>query len=188
MVETSLLPAHTPYLLQLHIELKGITPKVWRRFVVPDSITLDRLHDVIQIVMGWGDCEHEFEIAGKHYGGGHGRTTVKSQARKTLVKALNGTWAFSYFYDVGDSWHHQIIVEKKLLGTALPHVPYCIEGANASPPEGLIGAQGYKRFLEAMADPRHSDHYVLVKLRGYIFDPSTFWCGSVNQELKRMRA
>lgn len=187
MVETSLLPAHPPYLLQLHIELRGITPKVWRRFVVPENITLGKLHDAIRIVMEWGYCEHEFEIAGKHYGRGYGRMTVKSQACKTLVNALNGSWAFSYFYDVGGSWHHQIIVEKKLSGTAFPHMPYCIEGANASPPEGLIGAQGYRRFLEAMANPRHPEHLAMVKFYGCVFVPSAFWCGSVNQELKRMR-
>lgn len=29
-----------PDLLLLHIELKWITPKIWRRFAVPENITL----------------------------------------------------------------------------------------------------------------------------------------------------
>jgi hypothetical protein len=33
------------------IQLLGIEPAIWRRFVVPAGIALDRLHDVIQIVM-----------------------------------------------------------------------------------------------------------------------------------------
>ena len=37
---------------QLKIRLLGIEPEIWRRFSVPASISLDRLHDVIQIVMG----------------------------------------------------------------------------------------------------------------------------------------
>ena len=36
----------------LKIELLDIEPAIWRRFVVPANITLDRLHDVIQIIMG----------------------------------------------------------------------------------------------------------------------------------------
>ncbi len=52
----------------LKIELLDIEPPIWRRFVVPGSITLDRLHDVIQIVMGWQDSHlHEFAIGKKRY-------------------------------------------------------------------------------------------------------------------------
>ncbi len=54
------------YLLKIH--MLGIEPKIWRRFVVPANITLDRLHDVIQIVMGWTDSHlHEFTIGNKRY-------------------------------------------------------------------------------------------------------------------------
>ena len=35
----------------LKIKLMDIDPPIWRYFVVPAGITLDRLHDVIQIVM-----------------------------------------------------------------------------------------------------------------------------------------
>jgi len=52
----------------LKIQLQFIKPAIWRRFVVPADITLDRLHDVIQIVMGWEDCHlHEFTIGKKRY-------------------------------------------------------------------------------------------------------------------------
>ena len=39
----------------LRISLDEITPSIWRRVVVPASITLDLLHDVFQVVMGWED-------------------------------------------------------------------------------------------------------------------------------------
>jgi len=52
----------------LRIELKEIKPVIWRRFIVPSNITLDRLHDIIQIVMGFTDSHlHEFVIDGKRY-------------------------------------------------------------------------------------------------------------------------
>ncbi|HEJ2858859.1 TPA: plasmid pRiA4b ORF-3 family protein, partial [Pseudomonas aeruginosa] len=55
MVKTVSLPKPAPDLLLLHIELKWITPTIWRRFVVPENITLGKLHHVIQVVMGWSD-------------------------------------------------------------------------------------------------------------------------------------
>lgn len=57
---------HKTYILR--IELKEIKPAIWRRFIVPADITLDRLHDIIQIVMGFNDSHlHEFVINGKRY-------------------------------------------------------------------------------------------------------------------------
>lgn len=48
-------------LLHLKIELAGTKPLIWRRVVVLETITLARLHQVIQAVMGWKDYHlHEF--------------------------------------------------------------------------------------------------------------------------------
>src|SRR3989344_460234 len=49
--------------LQLKISVEGITPEIWRRFLVNKNITFQELHDTIQIVMGWDDYHmFEFEI------------------------------------------------------------------------------------------------------------------------------
>jgi len=114
MVKPVRSPKPEPDLLLLHIELKWIEPAIWRRVAVPENITLGRLHRVFQAVMGWEDCHmHEFEIAGEKYGipdsEGWG-PPVNPEARKTLIKALNGKKTFSYLYDFGDSWEHTIKV------------------------------------------------------------------------------
>jgi Plasmid pRiA4b ORF-3-like protein len=49
--------------IQLYIELDGIKPKIWRRFVVGDMISFDRLHRAIQAVMGWEDSHLYFKSA-----------------------------------------------------------------------------------------------------------------------------
>lgn len=52
----------------LKIRLLEIEPEIWRCFVVPGGITLDRLQDVIQIVIGWQDYHlHQFTIGRKRY-------------------------------------------------------------------------------------------------------------------------
>src|SRR5438552_7123636 len=39
----------------LRVVLDDIKPQIWRRLIVPAAITLDRLHDVLQVAMGWTD-------------------------------------------------------------------------------------------------------------------------------------
>ncbi len=54
---------------QLYISLKRSKPKIWRRFLVTEDTTLEKLHKIIQEVMGWEDYHlHEFTIGGKQYG------------------------------------------------------------------------------------------------------------------------
>jgi hypothetical protein len=98
----------------LKISLVDLEPQIWRRFVVPASITLDRLHDVIQIAMGWTDSHlHQFMI-------GKNRFTEYPEHREDgleeanyrlgdLVKQKNRR--FGYLYDFGDSWEHEIVLE-----------------------------------------------------------------------------
>ncbi|MCP9889028.1 plasmid pRiA4b ORF-3 family protein [Cyanobium sp. ATX 6A2] len=52
---------------QLQVSLNGIEPPIWRRFWVEETITLGRLHEVLQIVMGWQDYHlHQF-ITGERF-------------------------------------------------------------------------------------------------------------------------
>lgn len=54
--------------IPLRITLRGVEPPVWRQIVVPEAITLNKLHEVLQRVMGWRDSHlHKFRIDGKEY-------------------------------------------------------------------------------------------------------------------------
>ncbi|OLC17955.1 MAG: hypothetical protein AUH29_00355 [Candidatus Rokubacteria bacterium 13_1_40CM_69_27] len=54
---------------QLKITLAEVEPPIWRLIQVSGSVTLDRLHTVIQKAMGWRDAHlHEFEVRGRRYG------------------------------------------------------------------------------------------------------------------------
>ncbi len=70
----------------LKIQLLDIEPVIWRRFVVPAGITMDRLHDVIQIVMGWtGSHLHEFTIGKKTYRNIRNRKKMGCPAADTVL-------------------------------------------------------------------------------------------------------
>ncbi|MEK6816457.1 MAG: plasmid pRiA4b ORF-3 family protein, partial [Nanoarchaeota archaeon] len=47
--------------IQFKVSLEGITPEIWRRFVVKDDITFHQLHEAIQAVMGW-DNYHLYQF------------------------------------------------------------------------------------------------------------------------------
>jgi hypothetical protein len=54
---------------RLKVTLKDSEPVIWRRFLVPSTITLHRLHLILQDVMGWTNTHlYEFEINKKQYG------------------------------------------------------------------------------------------------------------------------
>lgn len=178
--------------LMLKMELKSIEPKIWRQVVVPESITLTKLHHIIQITMGWTDSHlHEFEIAGLCYGvpdpdWDFGREVI-SEHRKRLLKELEGRKTFTYLYDFGDGWEHRITVKQMVpKGPTLPFA-ICIAGENACPPEDVGGPYGYADYLEAISDPRHPEHQEMIDWRGEGIDPAVFDIDKTNEILKTIR-
>ena len=43
----------TAIIYQLKVTLRGSKPPIWRRLLVSDQTTLGKLHDILQIAMGW---------------------------------------------------------------------------------------------------------------------------------------
>ncbi|MDO9508678.1 MAG: plasmid pRiA4b ORF-3 family protein [Thermovirgaceae bacterium] len=161
--------------IQLYIELDGITPKIWRRFVVPSIITLDRLHDVIQIVMGWTDSHmHEFMIKGNRYTDLlESEETEKCQEEglfrlESLIDKHGAD--FTYTYDFGDEWVHKLKIEKTNLADDEEWGNlFCIEGWGSCPPEDVGGIPGFEEFCEAISDKKHPEHETLTAWYGEDF-------------------
>ena len=177
--------------LRLRIELQGVTPLVWRRFVVPRKVTLPKLHRVIQEVMGWEDYHlHEFVIAGQRYGlpdpeFDFGEQPL-SEKRVTLDKSLAGSGSFQYLYDFGDGWEHLVTVEGLVPPEEAPDTFTCLAGENACPPEDVGGPPGYMNYLEAISNPKHEAHGDMLAWRGR-FDPTKFNLKAINKRLARIK-
>ncbi len=43
----------TTPIVQLKVRLLGVSPMIWRRVLVPISVSLRELHGILQVSMGW---------------------------------------------------------------------------------------------------------------------------------------
>ena len=112
--------------------------------------------------MGWEDAHlYKFEINGVEYGVPdpeyEGMEIDMHDSKATLLnQVVSGPGhRFSYEYDFGDSWTHDIMVEKIIPGKFSQRHPSCIGGKRACPPEDCGGTRGYEEFLKCIASSRH---------------------------------
>ena len=178
-------------MLQLKIQLLEIEPKIWRRFIVADNITFHKLHEIIQVVMGWGNCHlYEFCVKQFHFGIPEDKYDVGvASARKVklneFLKIENQK--FSYIYDFGDDWNHKIVIEKIFEKDLPDYLPLCLDGKRACPPEDCGSVPGYYELMEAMADKKHPHRKELLEWLGGSFDPEYFDIKQVNEKLSGTR-
>ena len=173
----------------LRISLCNIQPEIWRRFVVPGNITLDRLHDVIQIIMGWEDYHlFEFRIGKKKY---TERPETKNDGveceRHRLVDLIKQKGReFHYLYDFGDSWEHLLVIEDSRYENPEMEIGLtCLDGERACPPEDVGGSHRYQDFLSVIKDPSHSRYQEMKEWINVDFDAEEFHLDLVKYELMK---
>ena len=176
---------------ELKVQLEDIAPPIWRRVLVFGNINLGKLHEVVQVVMGWSNSHlHEFIVGSEGYSDPefeieNTRDEFRYRLRRVAPRVKN---FLAYSYDFGDGWEHQIRVERIIEGDqGYPGWPICIDGARACPPEDCGGIGGYENFLEAIANPRHKQHRELLQWVGGSFDPEAFDIDAVNKMLKTIK-
>jgi Plasmid pRiA4b ORF-3-like protein len=194
-VEGAIKPAgpagKTGTIYRLRITLADIDPAIWRLVEVPDC-SLGELHDVIQIVMGWQDSHlHQFVLDGKSFGPDTPyapdlEVEDEEGVRLSQVFTDRKRPRILYEYDFGDSWRHEIRLEKMVKPEPNVKYPRCLEGARACPPEDCGGPWGYVDFLAAISDPKHENHRDMKEWIGGKFDPEKFSVGAVNKTLRKV--
>lgn len=187
-------PEASSSIYQIKVTLEGSRPSIWRRFQAPGDISLPRLHAVLQIVMGWTNSHlHEFKAGGRYYGepdpdfGDELKMVDERQARLNQI-APRVRSRFVYEYDFGDSWEHELVVEKILPPEKGVQYPRCLDGKRACPPDDVGGVWGYQDFLDAIRDPDHPDHEDMIAWIGGEFDPEAFDLRGVNGALQLFQA
>ena len=164
---------------RLKIKLKGQSIRVSRRIEVRLDTSLDDLHVVFQVAMGWENYHlYEFQ-AGRSIRYGvpdpawedAGLRSAKNATLADLIDKAGRNSTFDYLYDFGDYWLHTVTLEAAV--DAAPDVTYprLLEAHGRCPPEDCGGSDGYVHYLEAISDPNHEDHAEMVEWRGPGFDP-----------------
>lgn len=177
---------------QFKVTLRGLRPPIWRRFQVYSNITFYELHQVIQVVMGWYDSHlHLFDLDGFLITDAEtlaeewvdGANDQKARLNKYLTQEGE---KMLYEYDFGDSWEHEVLLEKILPAEPDVYYPRCLKGKRACPPEDCGGVWGYAHLLEVLADKAHPDRKTLLEWLGGDLDPEAFDLAEVNEALQEV--
>ncbi|MFW5775614.1 MAG: plasmid pRiA4b ORF-3 family protein [Chitinivibrionales bacterium] len=176
----------TEIVYQIRIELCTIQPVIWRRIQVPASYNFWDLHVAIQDAMGWEDRHlHQFKIpldktkkmtVGIPFEQGIGGNSEVVAGWKVPVSEylVDRGATILYRYDFSAGWKHAIILEAVLPAEQYQCYPRCIDGRRACPPEKVMGAAGYYRFLDTLKRPRQRLSLVLQERILPDYDPEAF--------------
>ena len=151
---------------QLKITIKGSKPPIWRRVVVPEQFTFCQLHQAIQGAFGWCDYHlHKFEFKKP------GLLIRETWEEDDLAESCGcdvleegtqiGTLItenprFIYTYDFGDTWEHQILMEKEVEYEY--SYPQVLKYKGDNIPEDCGGIGSYYDLLDKLDDPEAEDH------------------------------
>ena len=149
------------------------------------EIRLERLHDVIQCVMGWENRHpHRFLVGEKSYGIHEFTPSETVERQFNLCNILtNQCNQLKYEYDFLNHWVHLISIEEVLVDDFEYQYPVCLCGENTCPPEDSGGVQGYQRIQKALKDSKHPDHGHVMDWIGDDLKPFAFDLNSVNRVL-----
>lgn len=141
--------------------LLEVRPSVTRSLEVPAACNLAEFHDLLQAGFGWTDSHlHQFVVGETRYGM-LAMDAPEDELDETAVPLSSLPDHFSYLYDYGDGWEHEI----EVLGSGSGR-PRCLAGDGACPPEDCGGPGGYAEFREALADSRHPEHRAMLAWAG----------------------
>lgn len=180
----------------LRIELQDVRQEIWRRLVVPANTSLEKLHLMIQISMGWQDSHmhqyhynHQCYLQSTPFDDDEEQNGTLKEADYSLDDFFTEIpCGFIYEYDFGDSWCHRITFENVILASTadktlfLPHA-YLLDGKNACPPEDCGGAPGFEHLLEVINDPTHEEYEEMIDWLGKKYHPEKWNSKAANKKL-----
>ena len=165
---------------------------VWRRILVPTSVRLSMLADVLIAAMGWSNSHlHCFEVGDQRYGMQFDEYPEGEIDEKSVtdLQALRNAKRFEFEDDFGDGWTHEVTIEAQLSSSLGLKAAVCLEGENACPPDDCCGPGGYEQMLEALADPANEEHEDYVRwMGGTSFARTAFDVLTTNAALQKVRS
>lgn len=142
---------------QLKITIKGSKPPIWRRILVPQGITFETLHQMIQTAFCWSDdhlYQFEFRSEGIRVSADKEAKASKFEYRsadENIDALVSGTKKFTYTYDFGDNWEHVILVEETDEEYSQQYAQV-LKFKGDVIPQDCGGLEGYYKLLETSSD------------------------------------
>lgn len=177
-------PKLKPKVYELTISLAETTPQVWRKVLVHNIIELYELHMLIQMTMGWENRHlFSFEINGKTYSDAETALEMDDlDAEGVILCDVIGTSKkFSYTYDFGDDWLHEIEITNTLEHDPCLNYPVCIDGENACPPEDCGGPHAFEELKKTLSGKESQKKNELLTWLGGFYNPKTFDPNFINK-------
>ena len=175
---------------RIKIALRHVQPPIWRRVEVAGNTKLPKLHEIVQIAMGWTDSHlHQFIVGRTAYGvpDPEFRDDIENEKNVKLERLVTQDDRLIYEYDFGDGWEHELHIEAVTPPEKGVRYPRCLAGKRACPPEDCGGPPGYEDLLQALADPTHEAHNDMKEWLGRPFDPEAFDLDNVNDALRLVK-
>jgi len=171
---------------RVRVELDDAQPPIWRQLDLRSDLTLDVLHQVLQVAFGWTDSHlHRFSLGGRPFRdecqqflcpydaeeGDEVDDGWPAAAEVRLDETVQEAGDILYYlYDYGDNWELTLRLEELLPADAETPTATVVDGQRAAPPEDcghVIDAAGLAAILD---DPTHFAADELNKaLRGPYF-------------------
>lgn len=176
-------------LYQIKVSLEDSKPHIWRSFVVDANITLDKLNDCLQILMGWDDSHlYEFSIRNLSYGKiyNYDDDNVLIDQSNIILRAFDFKVgdAFEYTYDFGDDWHHILRIEKILTPDKDSLAPICLAGERNFLLEDIGGIYEYNKIVKLMKNPAKFKNSEYAEYIDKDYNPEEFKLDEINLRLK----
>jgi hypothetical protein len=180
---------------RIKISLIKSKPIIWRRVLVKANMGMYDFHKVIQTSMGWTNSHlHQFESKdGKSYSkvypssqddfDENGIIDYEGMQIGDFLKEPSDQ--ILYEYDFGDSWNHDIMLEKVEMPVPYIRYPVCLEGKGNCPPEDIGGIYGFNNMLKILKNPSHPEFYDFISWLGGKYDPNALDLFKVNDLLAR---
>lgn len=196
-------------LLRVKVSIEGSEPAIWRLLEIDSSLTLDRVHEVLQTAVGWRDLHlHSFTDIDPYVRLRAVNGIVREPRRWVPLDLMEDSdddlpetdWALGqiltpesgplfYEYDFGDGWIHRLELTGTLPLPANTPRARLLDGERRAPLEDSGGIGGYYDLLDTLADPAHEDHKGLKAWVTWTtgpwqeFDPEQLDLNAVNNEL-----
>ncbi|MGP4054913.1 plasmid pRiA4b ORF-3 family protein [Mycobacterium sp. 4D054] len=153
---------------RVRVDIDGADPPIWRRIDLRSDLTLDFVHQVLQLAFDWTDSHlHRFSLGGGAFERASqlflcsfdveeadveddGVPAAETRLDETLTEPGD---VLHYLYDYGDNWELTLRLEQILPNESGGAAAVIVDGERAAPPEDCGHLVDASSLAEVLPDP-----------------------------------